>query len=767
MMATSSTEPLDEYDEWLTTNEQWLDSSALESFPGLYVQSGLDATLTSAAAEVSQTLTNESFDVLLKEENDIGRVHYISSVVGDDEVNTSNSMLFSVLMIIAGIAISNIKVSWKDTGISHTLANFAEGWILSPPSSEASFEACSRRHRGNGVAWVLDVPKLKYISPVRKQSQFELDLESKYIHLAKVARWTDRKWFTYDFHQLALILANCVFDFVGGRTFPFLYPEEGGCGGGPPYGNLETAASHLYRFNRGRSSNAILGVMDETVRIHHHELAPSDGLFVKASHLAQMGDKKWLNFTYAYKSVLKTGSYSRAELRDILRGEVQSTLPPEILDHATEIQSTDPVIGSAISQLRREGLILTELDVKLILENRRRQDAIGGATPLRDVIADIENSTRQFKANHWKVLSELSKGIKPSALYTIAPLNWSEDLSNRAAPLWNILGGYYSLRSSQTEQFTSFQYSDSIRVFKRSDIEKYIRKTPSLLRSDIAQMIDLPGIVRNFDSGIPQDRDRKKEVFDWLEGDTLSNLLLQPLPPGVGPDDARIYRSFSIRVNDPNIRPINTIIGILVSSDRALCRRLGTYLRNEFKDRVVIFLSIGSRTYASLCVKMLHEEIARRDNGNSKRNKLGPAPNLQLFNYLIDEETPIPYAFEEQIMSLAKGRDSRVLVEFDYPNVERFLERTRFERSSNTLLELNGGFLDKRTLTSLPDTYCWSSLPLTKLMAWPDFDRSELKRYPARRIADGAVMSYRPYTDRNNSIDNWRTHVSSFDSPYW
>jgi hypothetical protein len=674
-------------------------------------------------------------------------------------------MLFSVLMIIAGIAISNIKVSWKDTGISHTLANFAEGWILSPPSSEASFEACSRRHRGNGVPWVLDVPKLKYISPVRKQSSFELDLESKYIHLAKVARWTHRKWFTYDFHQLCLLLANCVFDFVGGRTFPFLYPEEGGCGGMPPYGNLETAAAHLYRFNRGRSANAILGVMDETVRIHHHEIAPSDGLFVKASHLAQMGDKKWQNFTFAYKSVLKTGSYSRAELRDILRGEVQSTLPSEILDHGTEILSTDPIIGSAISQLRAEGLILTELDVKLILENRRRQEAIGGAIPLRDVIADIEEQTRQFKANHWKVLSELSKGIKADSLYTIAPLNWSEDLSNRGAPLWNILGGYYSLRSSQTERFTSFQYSDSIRVFKRSDIERYIRKTPSLLRADIAQMIDLPGIIRNFDTGIPQDRDRKKEVFDWLEGDTLANLLLRPLPPGVGPDDGRIYRSFAARVNDPNIRPINTIIGILVSSDRALCRRLGTYFRNEFKDRVVIFLSIGSRTYASLCVKMLHEEYARRENGNSRRNKYGKPPDLSIFNYLIGEDTPIPLDFEEQIMALAKGRESRVLVEFDYPNVERFLERSRFDRATNTLLELNGGFLDMRTLNSLPDTYSWSSIPLSKIMDWPDFDRSEHKRYPARKISSGAVMFYRPFIDRHASIDSWRINVSNFDSP--
>jgi hypothetical protein len=285
------------------------------------------------------------------------------------------------------------------------------------------------------------------------------------------------------------------------------------------------------------------------------------------------------------------------------------------------------------------------------------------------------------------------------------------------------------------------------------------------LRKDIAQMIDLPGIVRNFETGIPQDKDRKKAIFDWLEGDDLSTLLLKPLPAGVGPDDARIYRSFSIRVNDPNIRSFNTIIGILVSSDRALCRRLGTYFRHEFKDRVVIFLSIGSRTYASLCVKMLHEEISRKDNGNLVKNRLGKPPDLSIFNYLVGEETPVPQEFEEQIMSYARGRDSRVLIEFDYPNVERYLERTRFEKSSNTLLELQGGFLDRRTLNSLPDTFCWSALPLSKIMDWPDFDKSEQKRYPARRIGSGAVMSYRPQYDGGTfSIENWRRSVSQFDS---
>jgi len=751
-------EPLDEYDDWLASND-WLEDTAIGDFPKAYESTTVDFDLSGATRENSLSYVGKDYDLLCSEEMDTGEKYFIQSVVGDDESNTTNSLIFALMIIIAGPLISGIKLSRKDCGCSRTIANFAEGWIITPPSSEASFEATNRRHANNGVPWVLDPPKLKYISPVRKQSSLELDLESKYVHLAKVASWTHKSWFTYHFHQMALLLANCIFDFVGGRTFPFLYKEEGGCGGMPPYQNLETGFSHLVRFNRGRSSRAILGIMDESVRIHQRQITPNQGLFVKASHFAQMGDKKWLAFTHSYQSLLKTNQVSRSQIRELMRGDVSSNLPSDILDLGVEIESTDPVMGAAISHLRKDGLLLTELDVKMILENRKRQEAIGGDVPLRQIIKEIDDETRLFKANHWKVLNLLSMRAEFQEFCTTVPLNIREESTMRDSPLWNILGEYYRLRSSTHDIFTSFQYSDTIKVFKRSEIEHLIRRTPSLLRADIAQGIDIPSIMRKFKSDIPQERERHKEVLEWLETKDLKSLLLSPLPPGVGPDDGRIFRSIMARLEEEETLSKHTIMLIIVSSDMQLCSRVFAYVKERIKDRILIFCNISARAYGRLCLGMLREENDR-SSGNGFRN--GPRPSrLTLYNYLKSEETPVPIGLERQIMALAEGRQAKVLVEFDYPNVERYLENTRYESSTNTVVELNGGFLDRRTLDSLPTHYCWSALPVSKIAGWTDFDKNSVKKFPLGKLFSDNIVLFRPFRDALTNIDNWRTSVAS------
>jgi len=755
----SHIEPLDEYDDWLSSND-WLDNTYMSKYSQVYDSNDMDSKLSAAASAESKTFTGKDFNTLVEDERNTGQKHYVQSVVGDDESDTSNSKLFSLLIIFAGPVISKIKLSYKDCGISHYIANFAEGWILSPLNSEASFEATNRRHARSGVPWVLDVPKLKYISPVRKQSNMELDLESKYVHLAKAADWTHREWFTYHFHQMALLLANCVFDFVDGRTFPYLYKEEGGCGGMPPYQNLATSFSHLMRFNRGKSTRAILGVMDECVRIHHRQMSPSEGIFVKASHLAQMGDKRWLAFTQAYTDLIKTGQISRAELRDMMRGDITSNLPQDILDMSVEVESTDPVIGSAISHLRKEGLLLTELDVKMILENRKRQEAIGGDRPLKTVIEEIEDEKRHYKANHWKVLSLLSTRPEFNDLCTIIPPNPYEEASMAESSLWNILGEYYSLRSSTHDLFTSFQYSDVIRIFKRSDIEHLVRKTPSLLREDIAQGIDLPGIIRSFKMEIPSERKRKEEVLEWLEADDLKSLLLRPLPPGVGPDDGRIFRSIMSALDEEAVKNQPTLMVIIISSDRQLCARVFAYVKHAMKNKVLLFANISAKAYVRLCLGMIREENERADVAARKRRMDMPS-KFTLFNYITGREMPIPIAMNRQISSKILGRNSKVLIEFDYPNVERYLERTRYEASTNSLVEITGGYLNEATLTSLPAHYCWSALPIAKIENWSDFDKSSIKRYPLANLFDDSVSLYRPLMDAHASIDSWRVAVAS------
>lgn len=84
-----------------------------------------------------------------------------------------------------------MKLSLKDIGISRTIGNYAEGRILVPPTAESSFESVNRRHLREGVPFVLDGVKLKLISPVRKMSQLDLDMESKMRKVSETASWVN------------------------------------------------------------------------------------------------------------------------------------------------------------------------------------------------------------------------------------------------------------------------------------------------------------------------------------------------------------------------------------------------------------------------------------------------------------------------------------------------------------------------------------------------------------------------------------------------
>jgi len=109
------------------------------------------------------------------------QIHAIRSMVGDDETITNNCLIYAVLCVVIGPRLSRIKISWKDVQFNKDLYNYAEGWVLIPPSADSGYESVSRYARGNGVPFVLDPIKFKNLSAVRKQSDMEVDLPSKFI----------------------------------------------------------------------------------------------------------------------------------------------------------------------------------------------------------------------------------------------------------------------------------------------------------------------------------------------------------------------------------------------------------------------------------------------------------------------------------------------------------------------------------------------------------------------------------------------------------
>jgi hypothetical protein len=122
--------------------------------------------------------------------------------------------------------------------------NFAEEYILIPPTAHAHADAVLTYNKGSGLPWSLDNVKLKDLNPIRKQSEMEQDLPSKFSAIATRALYVDPLWISYNQNQLALILGCMSLDFQSSYEFPFLEKTEGGCGSGPPFMNYDTLFSN-------------------------------------------------------------------------------------------------------------------------------------------------------------------------------------------------------------------------------------------------------------------------------------------------------------------------------------------------------------------------------------------------------------------------------------------------------------------------------------------------------------------------------------------
>lgn len=682
----------------------------------------------------------------------------IESVCGDDEVVTTNSRAYGPLKITAGVIVSRIVLSQKDTGISDQIYNYTEGWIVTPPTRESCFEAVNRRHQREGVPFLLDPVKLKLISPVRKQSKMDLDLESKIKKVFENTSWVTNHQLSYHYHQLMEVLAVNIFDFRDSRSFPYLYESEGGCGGLPPWGNIDTMVSGIHAFHKGKASRTIYGLMQEATRIHMGDLQPKDTFFLRSSHIAQLGDAAWEKYDRVYRE-LRSGKTS-AEAADLLSVLAdKKALPSELLEKAAVVEPTDIVMGTALSHLRSDNFIMTELDVKLQLENRKKIRALGGDIPFREVLLEIEEEKNKIKSNSWKVLGELadyfnaSPGLSQLALENIPGM--PEDYHQKRALVQN----YYTLRTERFTLFSSFSYTDVLRVFKTSDVLDYIQKHGNVLRSELSAQIS-PHLRNAVTQDIVSERLRKESVLNWMDSGELTEILSSPLPPGVGPDDGRILVSIVDTLTELSVGECakNIPLFLLISGDRQLGRMINTTLRKRFVNKKWLMYQIDQSQYVGLCLRDCQRIAA--DEEEFERPK-----NIKLYNYITDQEMVLPDEIIQSIRRRILQLGATVYtpnVIYDYPNLERSIEPSLYEAQTNTVTRRSGGFLRAETVQNFPALSSWGALPLGRLSSLTDFDVSKTTIYPLNNLKWGSRVFFNSPLgeDTLRSISHWSNGIT-------
>lgn len=623
-------------------------------------------------------------------------IHAIRSMVGDDETITTNCLMYAALCIVAGPIITRIKISWSDVQFNKYMYNYAEGWVFLPPSAESSFESVNRYAKRNGVPFVLDPIKFKNLSAVRKQSDMDVDLPSKFSSLAKSAAWTCKSWFTWDMHQLALVLGLEVFDFTKSKLFPFLYRWEGGCGGGPPWGNLLTAVGAIHRHRRGRATKGILGVMADANALHNGTIAPKDAIFAKSLTLALSGDARWLQIRNELENQRdETADLGLPVFNTRIMEVADRTIPKTLISKSEVIDPGDALTGVAISFLREKGYIMTEVDLVTFIEDRKRLDAIWGQIPLREIEDQIELRKKEYQESFLETISVVATKIGNSNTRVYGKYG---EIGKPSSP-WALaeMGKYYTMRVEQSSYFTSFIYNEQVRVFKRADVEEEFSRGLGSLRDAFCESVESryrPDERRSI--VLPYEREQHDEIDKWINSGSLPNLLRGPIPPGIGPDDARITRdAVEWSVTDRGAGATG-LLYLIISSDKRLIHSVQAIVQHENPRSTVRVVGMSVLEFIAYCVTPW-----RRGNQSRDADWLR---NMQVYNPYMKVNEPVHGALlgalRKEGFHLHRERIISGRVFYDYPNINRNLKRFTVDPESGLVQEWSGGFLTTARATA-------------------------------------------------------------------
>jgi hypothetical protein len=520
----------------------------------------------------------------------------------------------------------------------------------------------------------MDTIKLKQISAVRKQSQLETDFESKYKDLYKSVEWIDPDWITYDYGQMALILATCIFDFRESKTSPYLHQTEGGCGGRPPWNNLDTAMAGFQNMSHGKATQSILWIMAESNSIQQGRLKPKDAQFINASHYVQRGSIALGKIKGLSKKLQHYTKEEKLELLEMVRDD--NPIPNELKEKSIVVEPQDKLLGCAISELRKNGLVMTELDLQTEMAKRNKYSALLGDTNMGIIIKEQDDALQKSKSNGYRILA--SMGTSESVPYL-------DDFHGIAKE-------YYKLRGDISD-ITAFSYAGQIRIFKARDVLDYFESQSSSLRDEIAS--NLP-VARNYRLGQKQGHEKEKIEYQiqWMESGEIKDLFEGEIPPNVGSDDARILRKISMQL--PKLTRVTVFV--IMTDDESMFKKIEIFLKKHPFGRA---LRVSKHEYIKACIL---NETRLRDE-------------VKVYNFITNEEMQFQsLGARISKYSLNWRFKTPYQILWDFPNFNRSLEAIRLTKNGYKIPD--GGYLKRRTVKQ--SSY-WTQLPWEEFKKLPDF----------------------------------------------
>jgi len=578
----------------------------------------------------------------------------ISACKGDDIITFEQTGIFGLSMIAICETFLGIIISWKDTGISKNLGNYAEEWILKPLTAQSSYYESSNFGQGTFIPWTLDGVKLKMLSPVRKQSQLEDDLQSKMSQLAAAASWVSPDWFTYDFHQLSIILAIENFTFDDANVFPFLAREEGGSGCPVPWNQPITLLNYLDSFKRGIVKDAILQIMYESDAIRRSRIRALNAVAIKGIHAYKSGDRTlWKDYVNKANLLIRNG-ISEYEIKEFIFQTIDLQIPEALEKKAIIVDINNPVVASAISRLRSGKEILTDLDLVVYMKNEEKRQNLFSSKPFSVLFKEQEVRDEAARAQPLKVLNAL---VQKANL-----IGHDFTYSVNETPL-NIVKDYIDGIRKYSYFLTSFNFTSKVRIYRQKEVDDFYESMNrrTLMETVFEKTYDTPIKFKRNDVD-PLEEQKWKDIQAWLkEPDPFA----RSIPVGAATDDSSLLDQIS-RIRQESIL-------IIFTNDYKLRSIIQNFLiltNKTAKRFAVCFLSI--KEYYFLCAdsKLKPRYFNEDEFYNILTDTTVDAVQILKTKYIPD--------LSQQLAKLKWRHPERFVFLYDANNLMRYCLRVKF-----------------------------------------------------------------------------------------
>jgi hypothetical protein len=477
------------------------------------------------------------------------------------------------------------------------------------------------------------------------------------------------------------------------RVFPYLFDTEGGCGGAPPWNNLYTAAAAMYRYRAGRAKRGIVGIMSDANRLQRGEIRPDQAFYTKNLNLAMSGDKRWETIRSQLEHEKHESILAGEDFSTNVMENAEQTIPNALLQKSTTIDPEDAFTGVAISYLREKGYIITEYDLVMKVEAEKRLTALWGIVPMREIEDQIELRKSQYRDAYLETLSDLSR--KKLTKETRRERDQIED--PMCPETLSIMAYYYKTRVEQALVLNTFIYNERIRVFKHEDVEAYFNRGNKGIKDRFCQSVGSyyrPEHRKTVQ--ISWESEKFDEIETWLRSADLKTLLTRPIPTGIGPDDSRIVRDLSSAMETEG-KWYDAFFILLITGDRRLVQSAQRILQHNFPKSKIRVCGLRIRDYLVWCT------LTRQRPKFVGKDAIPPYLRRELYNPLTGSGTmvhgPLLRTIVNECKHLWGAKSPRMLLEYDYPNINRALARFKLH-PNNHVEEFTGGYLSTGFLES-------------------------------------------------------------------